>query len=492
LIKLKKAASPGVKTKAELLVVGATTGSVLRPSAAEADSALDGRLSAHLAKSGFTGSPGDAALFPAEGRLPADAVMVVGLGPEDLLDHEQVRRAAGVAARRCGRYRTVALDLGQGIGKGARASAEGFALGSYVFRRYLSEPPSRAETAVVCGATQADIDRAAIVVEAAEWARDTVNEPPSNRGPAEFLQMARSRAGSGLKVQVFDETALKKNGMNGILTVGKGSDSPPRFATFTYDPAGAKGFLGLVGKGITFDSGGLSLKTSEGMETMKMDCSGAAAVLAAVTALPRLAPSLKVVAAVALAENMPGSRAAKPGDVIRHFGGKTSEVLNTDAEGRLVLADALGWMAAQRPDAMADLATLTGGMVVALGQKVAGVMSNRQDLAAELLAASDTSGEPLWEMPLVDDYRKDLDSSVADIRNISGSRWASPIIGGLFLRDFVGDTPWAHLDIAGPAWSDKEDHYLAKGATGYGVRLLLDWIEQRAASAAAAPAKSRS
>lgn len=481
MINLKRGASPGVKTKADLLIVGATRGPELRPSAAEADAALDGRLAAHLGKSGFKGDLGDATVFPTLGRLPASAVMVVGLGPKEDLGHEQVRRAAGVAARRCGQYRSVALDLGQGVGKGARASAEGFALGSYVFRRYLSEPPGRAERATVCAASQADIDRAQALVEAAEWARDTVNEPPSNRDPEEFLQMARSRAGTAVKVQVFDESALEKNGMNGILAVGRGSESPPRFATFTYSPRGAKGFVGLVGKGITFDSGGLSLKTAEGMETMKMDCSGAAAVVAAVTALPRLAPKIKVVGAVALAENMPGGRAVKPGDVIRHFGGKTSEVLNTDAEGRLVLADALGWMSSQRPDAMVDLATLTGGMVVALGQKVAGVMSNRRELAAEILAASQASGEAVWEMPLVDEYRKDLESSVADIRNISGNRWASPIIGGLFLRDFVGDTPWAHLDIAGPAWADKEDHYLTKGATGFGVRLLLDWIEQRQA-----------
>lgn len=479
MINLKRATSPGVETKAEMLVVGATPGPSLRPPAAAADAALRGEISKHMAKSGFKGNTGDVFLLPSRGRLPAASVMVVGLGAESELDHERIRRAAGVAARRSGDYRTVALDLGEDIDGGARAAAEGFALGSYVFRRYLSEPPQRAETALVCGASHADIDRSETVIEAAEWARDTVNEPPSNRGPEVLYQLALKRAAGALKVQVFDEAGLKKYGMNGILTVGKGSDSPPRFATFTYDPRGAKGFIGLVGKGITFDSGGLSLKSGEGMETMKMDCSGAAAVLAAVTALPRLGPKIKVVAAVALAENMPGSRAAKPGDVIRHFSGRTSEVLNTDAEGRLVLADALGWMSSQGPDAMVDVATLTGGMVVALGQKVAGVMSNRPELAAEMLAASNSAGEPLWEMPLVDDYRKDLESSVADIKNITGSRWASPITAGLFLRDFVGDTPWAHLDIAGPAWADKDDHYLGKGATGFGVRLLLDWIEQR-------------
>ncbi|HYN99115.1 MAG TPA: leucyl aminopeptidase, partial [Actinomycetota bacterium] len=337
------------------------------------------------------------------------------------------------------------------------------------------------ERLTVSGATKADLKLAETYCEAALWARDLVNEPPSGRGPQVVADLAKERATkAGLKVRILDEAALAKQGMNGILTVGRGSDSPPRLLLITYEPRGAKSFVGLVGKGITFDSGGLSIKTGEGMETMKMDCSGGAAVIAAMTALPALAPKVRVVAAVALAENMPGGNAVKPGDVIRHYGGHTSEVLNTDAEGRLVLADALAWMAEQKPDAMVNIATLTGAMAVALGTRVAGVLSNRKELSDELLKSSERTGEPLWAMPLVDDYRKLMTSTVADIKNISGIRQGGAITAGLFLRDFVGDTPWAHLDIAGPAWVDKPEHYLAAGATGYGTRLLLDWITSRA------------
>jgi leucyl aminopeptidase len=386
-----------------------------------------------------------------------------------------------VAARNSRGYESVTLDIGNGIDGAGVAAAEGFLLGSYAFSRYLTEQPKASTRVTVTGATKADIKRAEIYCEATAWARDLVNEPPSGRNPEAVAEQAKDRASkAGLKVKILDEAALAKQGMNGILTVGKGSDAPPRLLLLTYEPRGAKGFLGLVGKGITFDSGGLSIKTGEGMETMKMDCSGGAAVIAAMTALPALGLKIKVVAAVALAENMPGGSAVKPGDVIRHYGGHTSEVLNTDAEGRLVLADALAWMAEQGPDAMVNIATLTGAMAVALGTRVAGVLSNRPELSAELLAASERTGEPLWEMPLVDDYRKLMKSNVADIKNISGIRQGGAITAGLFLKDFVGDTPWAHLDIAGPAWVDKPEHYLPAGASGYGTRLLLDWITSRA------------
>jgi leucyl aminopeptidase len=476
---------------ANLLVVAATEGNVLTPPAAAVDSAMDATLAIHLATARslgsssskkFEGEVGDVTIIPTAGRIGAAAVMVVGLGPKDKVTHEQVRRAAGVAARNAGEFPEVILDISQEVPHGAQAAIEGFELGSYRFDVYMSKRSKAAEMVIVAGAEENDIRRGGIYTSATMWARDLVNEPPSNRGPAVVAALAAELAyGAGLTAEIWDEKALVENSMNGILTVGRGSDSPPHFAVLTYDPPGAQGSLGLVGKGITFDSGGLSIKTSEGMETMKMDCSGAAAVIAAVCALPALGPKIKVTAAVALAENMPGGRAAKPGDVIRHFGGKTSEVLNTDAEGRLVLADALAWMSTQQPDAMVDIATLTGGMMVALGTKWAGVLSNERELVWELLEASDRTGEPLWEMPLIDEYRSSMVSTVADIKNITGSRYGSPIIGGLFLKDFVGDTPWAHLDIAGPAWEEKGEHYLPAGATGYGTRLLLDWVQARAA-----------
>ncbi|GAC1363030.1 MAG: hypothetical protein NVSMB32_04140 [Actinomycetota bacterium] len=287
-------------------------------------------------------------------------------------------------------------------------------------------------------------------------------------------------------MEILEEEALALQGMNAILGVGQGSKSPPRLLVLHYEPEGARGFLGAVGKGITFDSGGLSLKTAESMETMKTDCSGAAAVVAAMCALPALGAKIRVTAVAPLAENMPGGGAIKPGDVIRHYGGRTSEVLNTDAEGRLVLADALAWMAEKRPDAMIDFATLTGAMVIALGKKVAGFFATSAELANEVTQAAAATGERVWQMPLLEDLRADGTSEIADIKNI-GTRWGGAIFAALFLRDFTGDVPWIHVDIAGPARSDEAEYHLPKGPTGMGTRLLIDWIEQRAARPAEPP-----
>jgi len=480
MLTMKRAATSGAKTKTDLVVVGVHPGIKLTTAATEIDRVLKGALAKYLKKTAFSGAIRSATIIPTMGKIPAAAVMVVGLGPVDKLDHDALRRAAGTAAHSAGGFSSVALDISRDVEGGARAAAEGFALGAYGFTRYKSETKETTQRAVILGATQTDIDRAQTVSDATNWARDLVNEPPSNRGPAEFARLVAERAKQGgIKVEIFDEKAMAGLGMNGILTVGKGSSSAPRFVVLTYNPKGAKGFIGLVGKGITFDSGGLSLKPNEGMKTMKMDCSGAAVVAGAIAALPALDTKIKVVAALALAENMPSGDAVKLGDVIHHFGGRTSEVLNTDAEGRLVLADALAWMSAQKPDAIVNAATLTGGVIVALGNAVAGLMSNRSALAAELIEASKRTGERLWELPLVDEYREAIDSAVADIKNTTGTPKASSIFGGLFLREFVGETPWAHLDIAGTAWSEKAEHYLPQGATAFGTRLLIDWIMSR-------------
>jgi leucyl aminopeptidase len=378
----------------------------------------------------------------------------------------------------------VALGLPDGVPGGAQAVVEGYRLGSYRFDRYKTgaEPRANERILVLGDATDADIARGRTIAEATNWARDVVNEPAGSRSPAEFAELARARAeDAGLGVEILDEHELAARGMNGILGVGQGSRNPPRLLVLRYEPPGAEGFLGAVGKGITFDSGGLSIKPAEAMETMKTDCSGAAAVVAAACALPALGPKIRVTAVAPLAENMPGGGAIKPGDVIRHYGGRSSEVLNTDAEGRLVLADALAWMAEQRPDAVIDFATLTGAMVIALGKKVAGFFATSPELADELRESAGATGERVWQMPLLDDLRKQGDSEVADIKNI-GTRWGGAIFAALFLRDFVGDTPWIHVDIAGPARSDEAEHHLPKGATGMGTRLLIDWIERRAGS----------
>lgn len=476
-----------VDVEADLLVVAATKGNHLGPAAQAVDDAMDGALRAHLDRttsgsgsSVFDGSAGNLTTLPTLGRTTARSVMVVGLGDAGKLTLEQVRRAAGCAARAAGGYRSVALDIAAGLDGAAVAAAEGFLLGAHTFDRYLSTKPGQPEQVTVVGASDAELERATVYSRATIWARDLVNQPPSERGPQVVAEQARRRAEeAGVQVEILDQEELAARGMNGLITVGKGSSSPPCLLLLTYSPEDAQETLGLVGKGITFDSGGLSLKTSEGMETMKMDCSGAAAVIAAMTSLPALQPRVQVVAAVALAENMPGPGAVKPGDIIRHYGGKTSEVLNTDAEGRLVLADALAWMAERRPAAMVDVATLTGAVMVALGRRVAGLFANREDLSAELLGAAGRTGEALWAMPLVDEYRSLISTPVADVKNMSGTRHGGAVTAALFLREFVGDVPWAHLDIAGTAWVEKPDHYLSAGASGYGARLLLDWIVHR-------------
>ncbi len=481
-MKFERVTTTAGATAADVVVVGAAKGLKLGPGATELDRALGGGLSAHLERIRFKAEVGSAEAIPTFGRLPAHSVLILGLGAEDAVTPEQIRRAAGTAARKTGAYTTVALDLGNGKPGALGAAVEGYLLGAYQFTRYKSKPelPKTEQVLLLGEGDDEEVRRSEVTAEATNWARDVVNEPAGARGPSEFVELARARAeAGGVGIEVLDKSALAERGMHGILGVGQGSAHPPRFVILRYEPEGAVGFVGAVGKGITFDSGGLSLKPADAMETMKTDCSGAAAVVAAVTALPRLQPSIRVTAAIPLAENMPGGSAIKPGDVIRHYGGHTSEVLNTDAEGRLVLADALAWMAEQQPEAMIDFATLTGGMVVALGRKVSGFFANRPELADEIRDAAARSGERVWEMPIIDDLRQEMDSEVADIKN-TGQRAGSPIFGAIFLADFVGDVPWIHVDIAGPARCEKEEHYLRKGGTGVGTRLLIEWIEQRA------------
>jgi leucyl aminopeptidase len=279
-------------------------------------------------------------------------------------------------------------------------------------------------------------------------------------------------------VTVKDEVELAAESFGGIVGVGQGAANPPRLVELRYEPEGARGRVVLVGKGITFDSGGLSLKSPDGMITMKTDMSGAAAVIAVMSALRELGVQVAVTGYLATAENMPSGMALRPGDVLKMKNGKTVEVLNTDAEGRLVMADALALGATAQPDAIVDVATLTGACVIALGKRYAGLMSNDDDLAAELLEAAGTAGERAWRLPLPEEYRKDLDSDVADLKNVGG-RDGGALVAGLFLQEFVDGRPWAHLDIAGPARRDSEDGYLGKGASGAAVRTLLSWLERR-------------
>ncbi|MGZ4650784.1 MAG: leucyl aminopeptidase, partial [Kineosporiaceae bacterium] len=324
-------------------------------------------------------------------------------------------------------------------------------------------------------AVKAAAERAQAVTEAVNLARDWVNTPPSDLPPAVFADAAVAAAKSaGLKVEVLDEKALKKGGYGGILGVGQGSSRPPRLVKLTYTAPKAKRHLALVGKGITFDSGGLSLKPATSMEWMKSDMGGAAAIIAAMTAIARLGLPVNVTGWAPMAENMPSGTAQRPSDVLRIYGGKTVEVLNTDAEGRLVLADAIARASEDKPDLIVDAATLTGAQLVALGSRTSAIMANDDAVREHLFDAATRAGEQMWPMPLPDELRKSMDSDVADIANM-GDKYGGMLVAGLFLRDFVGDgLRWAHLDIAGPAFNESAPHgYTPKGGTGAGVRTLV-------------------
>lgn len=450
--------------------------------AAGIDAALGNRMSKYLISSGFKGGAGELAVVPGSDGVTAEAVAVVGLGEQAKVDATILRRAAGSAARRLSERSTLAITIHNAVPDSETAVAEGLLLGSYRFTAYKSDPkPSKLQRVLFIDAGEAALNRAAITAEATWLARDMINEPASTLTPEVLAQRAKEVADvSGFECAIWDENELRTNGFGGLLGVASGSANPPRFIQMHYPSAGAKGKVALVGKGVTFDSGGLSLKDAANMETMKTDMGGAAAVIGAMSAIAQLKPAIEVLAFVPTTENMPGGTAVRPGDVLKHYGGKTTEVLNTDAEGRLILADALAFASEQKPDAIVDVATLTGSIMVALGKKATGLFANDDALARELEVASDKAGEPMWHMPLYDVYKKELESEVADLKNV-GSRWGGAIIAALFLREFVADgIAWAHLDIAGAARAESDYDENPKGGTGVAVRTLVNWIEGRA------------
>jgi leucyl aminopeptidase len=403
-----------------------------------------------------------------------------------------MRRALARAAASLGRFGHAATTFplafdGADRADAIQAAAEGLALGDYRFGRYKTndeQPRLKRITVVADGDAKAGreaVRRAEVVSEAVSWARDLVNTPAGDLPPAQLAREAQKMAkAEGLTCRVLTEAELKKRGFGGLIGVGQGSVNPPRLIELEYKGGGGARPIALTGKGIAFDSGGLSIKDAKGMETMKIDMGGAASILATMQAIARLKPKVNVVAAIPSAENMPSGSAQKPGDVIRHYGGTTSEVLNTDAEGRLVLADALALLAEKRPACIVDTATLTGACMVALGNDIAGAMGNDDALVQELIDAGRATGEPIWPLPLYRDYRRLIESTVADVKNI-GERWGGAITAALFLAEFVGDVPWVHLDIAGPAFSEKGHDLGPKGATGFPVRALVRFVLDRAA-----------
>lgn len=442
------------------------------PGAAAALEAL-GDVADHLDRADFSGKSGQAIELPAPTGAPWSAVLLVGLGDDP--DAEEVRRASGVAGRRTARSTSVVTSLHQVAG--ARAVAEGFLLGQYRFDKYRSEPkPALTETVLLADATEDDMQAASegiVVAGAVALARDMVNEPPVSKSPQVLSEVAASElGGAGVRVVVHAEDAIEEMGLGGLAAVNAGSRQPARMVEMWHEPEGASKLVAFVGKGIVFDSGGLSLKPANMMEDMKTDMSGGAAVVAAVRAIAELGLNVRVAGFVPFTENLPGGNAMRPGDVIRTRNGKTIEVLNTDAEGRLVLADALTLAAESDPDIIIDVATLTGACKIALGEEIAGFFANEEDVAAAVIGAAQRCGERVWRLPLPADYRKKIDSDVADMKN-TGPRWGGAITAAHLLQEFVDDTPWAHLDIAGPARASSDDAYVTKGGTGFGVRTLV-------------------
>jgi leucyl aminopeptidase len=439
-----------------------------------------------LAALGFEGKVGQTAVVPQAG---GPDVVVVGMGEPGQATAATLRSAAAALARASAKRISLATGLTQATdlppAAAAQAIAEGVVLAAYRYvalksdqssasaleRVVLLTDPARAK-AVGDGA-----ERGQAIADAVTFARDLINAPPAYLTARQLGEVARQTAEErGLAVEVFEEDAIAELGLGGLLAVNRGSVEPPRLVKLTYAPRNPQGAIALVGKGITYDSGGISLKPSDAMHAiMKMDMSGAAAVLATLSVLPVLKPRVKVVGYLCCTDNMPSGSAFKLGDVITIRNGTTVEIHNTDAEGRLVLADGLSLAKEEQPDAVLDIATLTGAVMNALGLKIAGVMGNDDGLVAQVKAASDATDEKVWPLPLPPEYRKLLDSDIADLKNVGGP-YAGALTAGLFLKEFVGDLPWAHLDIAGVMRSENDDGWLAKGGTAFGVRLLTELV----------------
>ena len=486
------------EARADALVLGRYgDGGRLPAEIAAVDRALDGLLSKVLASEKFEGKPGQISHVHTGGKLPAERVLVVGLGPGNhgakaRREAEPLRRAAAAAVRR-------ARDLGAATiavwmpadrltaRERAQAIVEGALLGTYRFDKYLKEKNGKTVRALTvlepdrrgAAAAREGLRVGRISAEATCLTRDLVNEPANVVTPTFLARRAALIAKEGgLKLRVLERAECAKMGMGAYVGVAQGSEEPPKFIHLTYAPKGrARRRVVVIGKGITFDSGGLDLKTADGMLRMKDDMSGAAAVLGIFHALSRLKPPVEVHGLIAATENMPSGTAQRPGDIVRAMNGLTVEIGNTDAEGRLTLADALAYAVKHiKPDEMIDMATLTGAVVIALGQSVSGVMASDDGLASRMLAAADRAGERMWRLPLHDEYKDGLKSDVADLNNISSQRGAGAIVAALFMREFTAGIPWAHLDIAGTAFTERDLPLGPKGATGVTVRTLLGYL----------------
>jgi len=441
----------------------------------------------------FAGELGDAIAFETLGRLPARSVLLIGMGERAGAKGTVAMKAGAMVARRSGGASSVATTIPRAVKGGTdavvRLFVEGFELATYRYQRYKAQQngvPNVVETVTLLGekkwnarALRKEVDRAQVVARGQNLARDLTNTPSNDKSPESLAQEARRIAkDTRLKIKVFDEKELEAKGFGGILGVGRGSPKAPRLIELRYEPAGAKRTIALVGKGITFDSGGLNLKPgTSGIDWMKMDMGGGGAVLGAMEAIAHLKPKVNVWAYIATAENMPDGNALRPGDVITQYGGTTVEIGNTDAEGRLVMADAIAYARERGADVIVDIATLTGACVIALGNKVFGVVGEPRSETRKVLDAAERAGEKAWELPLEMEYLPVMKSDIADLRNYrSIDVGAGATQAALFLKQFAGDTPWVHLDIAGTAKADKDEFENSKWATGSGVRTLVEYV----------------
>jgi leucyl aminopeptidase len=469
------------------------------------DAAIGHQITAMIATGDITGKFNEIVVFPSFDRIPGNRVMVVGLGKREAFTLDRVREVSAAAALRVREmglrtFATIVHGAGVGdldLGDATEAVVEGTLLGLYRYTEHKTDNDRKKIESMTlvnldkarAGEIRDAVHRASVTATMANFARDLINAPSNEKTPRLLTDHIRTAAKeAGAKLTVFDEKQLEKMGFGCLLGVAKGSVEPPRFLVLEHSGGGKSKPIVLVGKGITFDSGGIALKPLEALGTdpmwvMRYDMAGAAAALGAVLAVARLKLPVNVVALAPLTENMPSGSAQKPGDIVRSFGGKTVEVLNPDAEGRLVLADALGYARTLKPQVVIDLATLTGAVTVALGKHAAGMFSNDSALATRLVDAADATSERVWQLPLWDEYDKQIESDFADVKN-TGGRSGGAITAARFLQKFVEDARWAHLDIAGTGWievgSDSpKKEYLPKGASGYGVRLLVrllrDW-----------------
>ncbi len=458
------------------------------------DRALDGVISQLISQGEIKGKLNEITIIHSLGKLRATWVVIVGLGEPQKLSQDKVR---GAMADACRFLRQKGVDdiatVAQGAGiagisaeSAVQAVTEGALLGVYSFRRHITKEAEHGEIKqlTIVGSDGANLssleqgsDKGRVLAEAANLARDMVNEPANYMTPSHMAEMAAKLAENyGLELSVLEREQMQELGMGGLLGVAQGSRQPPKFIVLHYRGSDSNEIdMALVGKGITFDSGGISIKPSEGMAEMKGDMAGGAAVMAAVGALAQLKPKVNVVAIIPATENLPSENALKPGDVLAAMNGKTIEIISTDAEGRLILADALGYALKLGAKSVVDVATLTGACHVALGNICSGAFGNNQELVDRVIAAGAEAGELIWQMPMYDGYKEQIKSDVADIKNVGG-KYGGAITAAQFLVEFVGDTPWVHLDIAGTSMTDKEQAYLVKGATGVPVRTLVNLV----------------